>query len=166
MGRGWGEYLLLPLNRRGYDFAQVIEHMAYGTEGIYGIPTYESSTFIFLFILFGAFLEKAGMIKRFTDVSLGLVGHRMGAAAKVSVLSSGLMGTISGSGAGMAPGEDAVLQDGWWVWQPGTVVPDRHLAASGATGAGWRLCDGPTCHEIGRDAGAAIRIAPCPPPDQ
>jgi TRAP transporter 4TM/12TM fusion protein len=72
--------------------------MAYGTEGIYGIPTYVSSTFIFLFILFGAFLEKAGMIRLFTDVSLGLVGHKMGGAAKVSVLSSGLMGTISGSG--------------------------------------------------------------------
>ena len=94
----WGEYLPSPLNHRGYDFAQVIDHMAYGTEGIYGIPTYVSSTFIFLFILFGAFLEKAGMIRLFTDVSLGLVGHKMGGAAKVSVLSSGLMGTISGSG--------------------------------------------------------------------
>ncbi|MCV2880059.1 TRAP transporter permease [Sedimentimonas flavescens] len=94
----WGEYLPAPLDHRGYDFAQVIEHLTYGTEGIYGIPTYVSATYIFLFILFGAFLEKAGMIKLFTDVSLGLVGHKMGGAAKVSVLSSGLMGTISGSG--------------------------------------------------------------------
>lgn len=94
----WGEYLPSPLNHRGYDFSQVIDHMAFGTEGVYGIPVYVSSTFIFLFILFGAFLEKAGMIKLFTDVSLGLVGHKMGGAAKVSVLSSGLMGTISGSG--------------------------------------------------------------------
>ncbi len=94
----FGEYLPSPLNHRGYDFAQVIDHMAFGTEGIYGIPTYVSSTYIFLFILFGAFLEKAGMIKLFTDVSLGLVGHRQGGAAKVSVISSGLMGTISGSG--------------------------------------------------------------------
>ncbi len=94
----WGEHLPSPLNHRGYDYGQVIEHMAYGTEGIYGIPTYVSSTYIFLFILFGAFLEKAGMIKLFTDVSLGLVGHMTGGAAKVSVVSSGLMGTISGSG--------------------------------------------------------------------
>jgi TRAP transporter 4TM/12TM fusion protein len=94
----WGEYLPSPLNHRGYDFRQVIDHMAYGTEGIYGIPTYVSSSFIFLFILFGSFLEKAGMIKLFTDVSLGLVGHKQGGAAKVSVLASGLMGTISGSG--------------------------------------------------------------------
>ncbi|MDO5630264.1 MAG: TRAP transporter permease [Paracoccus sp. (in: a-proteobacteria)] len=94
----FGEYLPRPLNHRGYDFWQVITHMSFGTEGIYGIPTYVSSTYIFLFILFGAFLEKAGMIRLFTDVSLGLVGHRMGGAAKVAVVSSGLMGTISGSG--------------------------------------------------------------------
>ena len=94
----FGEYLPAPFDHRGYDFAQVVDHMAFGTEGIYGIPVYVSSTYIFLFILFGAFLEKAGMIKLFTDVSLGLVGHKLGGPAKVSVISSGLMGTISGSG--------------------------------------------------------------------
>ena len=94
----YGEYLPAPLNHRGYDFYQVIDHMTYGTEGIYGVPIYVSSTYIFLFILFGAFLEKAGMIRLFTDISLGLVGHRRGGAAKVAVISSGLMGTISGSG--------------------------------------------------------------------
>ena len=94
----FGQYLPSPLNHRGYAFEQVIEQMSFGTEGIYGIPTYVSATYIFLFILFGSFLEKAGMIKLFTDVSLGMVGHKMGGAAKVSVLSSGLMGTISGSG--------------------------------------------------------------------
>ncbi|SOC12777.1 TRAP transporter permease [Rhodobacter maris] len=94
----FGEHLPAPLNHRGYDLSQVVEHLAYGTEGIYGIPTYVSSTYIFLFILFGAFLEKAGMIKLFTDVAMGLVGHRTGGPAKVAVLSSGLMGTISGSG--------------------------------------------------------------------
>lgn len=94
----FGQHLPSPLNHRGYDFEQVIDHMAYGTEGLYGIPVYVSSTYIFLFILFGSFLEKAGMIRLFTDVSLGLVGHKLGGAAKVSVISSALMGTISGSG--------------------------------------------------------------------
>ncbi|CVI63704.1 MULTISPECIES: TRAP transporter permease [Agrobacterium] len=94
----FGEYLPPPLDHRGYGFAQVIDHMAYGTEGIYGIPTFVSSTYIFLFILFGAFLEKAGMIRLFTDVSLSFVGHKRGGAAKVAIISSGLMGTISGSG--------------------------------------------------------------------
>ncbi|BCH24985.1 TRAP transporter permease [Mesorhizobium sp. L-8-3] len=94
----FGEYLPAPLDHRGYGFAQVIDHMAYGTEGIYGIPTFVSSTYIFLFILFGAFLEKAGMIRLFNDVSLSFVGNRRGGAAKVAIISSGLMGTISGSG--------------------------------------------------------------------
>ncbi len=94
----FGEYLPAPLDHRGYDFAQVIDQMAYGTEGIYGIPIYVSATYIFLFILFGSFLERAGMIRLFTDVSMGLVGHARGGAAKVAVIASGLMGTISGSG--------------------------------------------------------------------
>jgi TRAP transporter 4TM/12TM fusion protein len=94
----FGQYMPGMLQTRGYDFGQVIEHMAYGTEGIYGIPIYVSSTYIFLFILFGAFLEKAGMIRLFTDVSLGLVGHLLGGPAKVAVISSAMMGTISGSG--------------------------------------------------------------------
>ncbi|WP_292979015.1 TRAP transporter permease, partial [Paracoccus sp. UBA5162] len=94
----FGQYFPGPMVTRGYDLGQVVEQMAYGTEGIYGTPLYVSTTYIFLFILFGSFLEKAGMIKLFTDVSLGMVGHRMGGAAKVSVISSGLMGTISGSG--------------------------------------------------------------------
>jgi TRAP transporter 4TM/12TM fusion protein len=94
----FGEYLPAPLDHRGYGFDQVIEQMYLGTEGIYGIPTYVSSTYIFLFILFGTFLEQAGMVKLFTDVALGTVGHRRGGPAKVSVVSSGLMGTINGSG--------------------------------------------------------------------
>ncbi|GIL02540.1 MAG: C4-dicarboxylate ABC transporter [Alphaproteobacteria bacterium] len=94
----FGQYLPAPFDHRGYDFAQVIDHMAFGTEGIYGIPVYVSSTYIFLFILFGSFLERAGMIALFTDIALGLVGHKRGGAAKVAVISSGLMGTISGSG--------------------------------------------------------------------
>ena len=94
----FGQYFPGALATRGYDLRQVIEQMSFGTEGLYGTPLYVSATYIFLFILFGSFLEKAGMIKLFTDVSLGLVGHKQGGAAKVAVVSSGLMGTISGSG--------------------------------------------------------------------
>ena len=83
---------------RGYGFDQVIGQLGFGTEGIYGTPTYVSSSYIFLFILFGSFLEQAGMIKLFTDFALGLFGHRQGGPAKVAVVSSGLMGTINGSG--------------------------------------------------------------------
>jgi len=94
----FGEYLPAPFDHRPYDFGQIIDQMAFGTEGIYGIPTYVSSSYIFLFILFGSFLERTGVIRLFTDVSLGLVGHARGGAAKVAVIASGLMGTISGSG--------------------------------------------------------------------
>ncbi len=94
----FGQHLPGPLAHRGYDFSQVVEHLSFGTEGIYGVPTYVSSTYIFLFILFGAFLEQAGMIRLFTDFALGTVGHTRGGPAKVSVVASGLMGTINGSG--------------------------------------------------------------------
>ncbi len=94
----FGQYLPAPLNHRGYDFDQVIGHLSYGTEGFYGVPIYVSATYIFLFILFGSFLERAGMIQLFTDVSLGLFGRTRGGPAKVAVFASGMMGTISGSG--------------------------------------------------------------------
>lgn len=94
----FGEYLPGVLAHRGYGLDQVVGQLAFGTEGIYGTPTYVSSSYIFLFILFGAFLEQAGMITLFTDFALGTVGHTKGGPAKVSVLSSGMMGTINGSG--------------------------------------------------------------------
>ena len=94
----FGQYLPAPLNHRGYDFDQVITHLSFGTEGFYGVPIYVSATYIFLFILFGSFLERAGMIQLFTDVSLGLFGRTRGGPAKVAVFASGMMGTISGSG--------------------------------------------------------------------
>lgn len=77
----FGQYLPAPLNHRGYGLDQVIGHMSYGTEGLYGVPTYVSATYIFLFIVFGSFLERAGMIHLFNDVSLGLFGAARGGPA-------------------------------------------------------------------------------------
>src|SRR6185437_1666460 len=94
----FGQYLPSPFNHRGYGFDQIVTHLSYGTEGFYGVPIYVSATYIFLFILFGSFLERAGMIQLFTDVSLGLFGGTRGGPAKVAVVASGMMGTISGSG--------------------------------------------------------------------
>lgn len=94
----FGQYLPSPFNHRGYGFDQIIAHLSFGTEGFYGVPIYVSATYIFLFILFGSFLERAGMIHLFNDISLGLFGGARGGPAKVAVFSSGLMGTISGSG--------------------------------------------------------------------
>ncbi|WP_210392520.1 TRAP transporter permease [Variovorax sp. PAMC 28711] len=94
----FGQYLPGVLAHRGYGIDQIVGQLGFGTEGIYGTPTYVSSSYIYLFILFGAFLEQAGMITLFTDFALGLFGHTKGGPAKVAVVSSGLMGTISGSG--------------------------------------------------------------------
>jgi len=94
----FGNYLPAPLDHRGYTLDQVVEQMAFGTEGIYGTPVAVSATYIFLFILFGSFLERAGMIQLFNDVAMGLFGSSKGGPAKVAVFSSALMGTISGSG--------------------------------------------------------------------
>lgn len=93
-----GEYLPGALAHRGYGFDQVINQLYLGTEGIYGTPTLVSATYIFLFILFGALLEQAGMIQFFNDIALGLVGRQRGGPGKVSVISSALFGTINGSG--------------------------------------------------------------------
>jgi TRAP transporter 4TM/12TM fusion protein len=94
----FGQYLPSVIAHRGFGFDQIVDQLFLGTEGIYGVPTMVSATYIFLFILFGAFLEHAGMIRLFNSIALGLVGRAQGGPAKVAVISSGLMGTISGSG--------------------------------------------------------------------
>ncbi len=93
-----GQYLPDPFVHRGYSFDQIVNTFAFGTEGIYGTPVYVSAAYIFIFVVFAAFLEKAGMIDLFNDFALGLVGGWRGGPAQVCVLSSALMGTISGSG--------------------------------------------------------------------
>jgi TRAP transporter 4TM/12TM fusion protein len=94
----FGQYLPDVIAHRPFAISQIIDQMYSGTEGIFGIPTMVSATYIFLFILFGAFLEHAGMINLFNAIALGLVGHAKGGPAKVAVISSGFMGMISGSG--------------------------------------------------------------------
>lgn len=73
---------------------------------------------------------------------------------------------VKGSGAGMEAGAGARLQDGWWVWRPDVApLPEVRLAASGATGGGWRICDvAASCHEIGRTPAAPLVLRPCPAP--
>jgi TRAP transporter 4TM/12TM fusion protein len=93
-----GHLLPPPFIHRGYAFEQIVDNFAFGTEGIYGTPIYVSAAYIFIFVVFAAFLERAGMIALFNDVALGLVGAWRGGPAQVCVMSSALMGTISGSG--------------------------------------------------------------------
>lgn len=92
-----GKYLPGFLNHRGYKLTRVVSHLFYTTEGIMGTPIGACSTFIFLFILFGAFLEKTGIGQFFIDTCNAIAGGASGGPAKVAVLSSALLGTVSGS---------------------------------------------------------------------
>jgi TRAP transporter 4TM/12TM fusion protein len=92
-----GPYLPGQLAHRGVDVADLVQHLYFTTEGVFGIPLGVSSTFIFLFILFGAYLEKTGLGQYFIDLANSVAGWASGGPAKVAVLSSGLMGTVSGS---------------------------------------------------------------------
>ena len=82
---------------RGYDWTSLSNHFFANTEGIYGTSVSVSASYIFLFILFGAVMSKSGMGQLFNDMALGLAGHTKGGPAKVSVLASGLLGSINGS---------------------------------------------------------------------
>ena len=92
-----GPYMPGFLNHRGYSLQRVVSHLYYTTEGILGIPLGVCATFIFLFILFGAFLEKTGIGKFFIDIANAVAGFASGGPAKVAVITSALEGTVSGS---------------------------------------------------------------------
>lgn len=76
---------------------KIVEHLWYDKEGVFGPAIGACCTFIFLFMLFGAFLEKTGVGQFFIDLANAVAGHRRGGPAKVAVISSALMGTVSGS---------------------------------------------------------------------
>lgn len=92
-----GPYIPGTFSHRGVDLELLIDHLYFTTEGVFGIPLGVSATFIFLFILFGAYLEKTGLGKFFIDLANAIAGWASGGPAKVAVISSGLMGTVSGS---------------------------------------------------------------------
>lgn len=92
-----GPYMPDMLAHKGVDIGELVGHLFFTTEGIFGIPLGVSSTFIFLFILFGAYLETTGLGKFFIDIANAVAGWARGGPAKVAVLSSALMGTVSGS---------------------------------------------------------------------
>ncbi len=93
----FGPYMPLGLGHRGYGIPRIADHLYAGTEGIFGIPMYVMSTYIYAFILFGAFLEATGGTKLFINLAYSLTGASRGGPAKTAVVASGLMGTISGS---------------------------------------------------------------------
>ncbi|MEK4027158.1 TRAP transporter permease [Pseudobacillus sp. FSL P4-0506] len=93
----FGQYFPDLLKHSGKDLEDIVTYMYLSTEGIYGIAISVSASYIILFILFGAFLNRSGMGQFFTDISLSVAGHTSGGPAKVAVVSSGLLGSINGS---------------------------------------------------------------------
>jgi TRAP transporter 4TM/12TM fusion protein len=86
-----------PLGHRGVSVEGLVQHLFFTTEGILGLPIQVSSTFIFMFLLFGAYLEKTGMGEFFIQLANSISGDSPGGPAKVAVISSACMGTLSGS---------------------------------------------------------------------
>ncbi len=93
----YGRHFPGLLAHRGVSLQRLVGHLFYTTEGVFGIPLGVSSTFVFLFILLSAFLEKTGLGQLFIDLANSVAGRASGGPAKVAVFSSALMGTISGS---------------------------------------------------------------------
>lgn len=93
----WGHLIPGALGHRRYTFSRVVEHMFLTPEGIYGVSIYVTATYVFIFILLGAFLTETGGGKSFIDLAFAITGRHRGGPAKAAVVASGLMGTISGS---------------------------------------------------------------------
>jgi TRAP transporter 4TM/12TM fusion protein len=93
----YGAYFPDIISHAGASFPEMCTSIFYKSDGVFGIMANVLATYVILFVLFGAFLEKCGAQKFFIDWPLAAVGHRVGGPAKVSVIASGLFGSISGS---------------------------------------------------------------------
>ena len=92
-----GQYMPDVIAHKGASLSKAMSHQWLYTEGVFGVALGVSTSFVFLFVLFGALLEKAGAGNYFIKVAFSLLGHMRGGPAKAAVVSSGLSGLISGS---------------------------------------------------------------------
>ncbi len=93
----FGQSMPDMISHRGLSLSRLISYHWLGGEAIFGIPIDVSVSFVFLFVLFGALLDKAGAGKYFLDLSFAMVGKYRGGPAKAAILASGMTGAISGS---------------------------------------------------------------------
>jgi TRAP transporter 4TM/12TM fusion protein len=92
-----GPWLPGFLGHGGESFLTLVDQQMLTTQGVFGIPTLVSATFIFLFVVFGSVMSHGGLLRFFTDGALSVAGSTKGGAGKVAVISSGLFGTVNGS---------------------------------------------------------------------
>ncbi len=93
----YGDYMPELISHAGDTFPELCVSIFYKSDGIFGIMANVLATYVLLFVIFGAFLEKCGAEKFFIDWPLAAVGHKTGGPGKVAVIASGLFGSISGS---------------------------------------------------------------------
>ncbi|MCE9682565.1 TRAP transporter permease [Halomonas alkalisoli] len=93
----FGPYMPGILGHRGVTFQSLVNHQWLTAQGVFGIALGVSTSFVFLFVLFGALLDKAGAGNYFIKVAFSLLGHYKGGPAKAAVVASGMTGLISGS---------------------------------------------------------------------
>ncbi|MDO5715553.1 MAG: TRAP transporter fused permease subunit [Tissierellia bacterium] len=92
-----GKFIPGVLGHNGFSLKRVLNHMFWGSQGIFGVGIGVSATYIFLFVLFGAFLKYSGFSELINDLALTAVGKTPGGPAKVAVIASAVMGMINGS---------------------------------------------------------------------
>ena len=93
----WGAYLPFAIGHNGFTLKRVVLSQFWSMEGIFGTAVAVSATYIFIFIILGAFLKYAGFGRLVNDLALSFVGGTAGGPAKVSVIASGLMSMVNGS---------------------------------------------------------------------
>jgi len=93
----FGNYMPEIIEHKGYNLAEVVNHQWITTEGVFGVALGVSTDFVFLFVLFGALLDKAGAGNYFIKLAFSCLGHLRGGPAKAAVVASGMTGLISGS---------------------------------------------------------------------
>ncbi len=93
----YGEYAPELISHAGDTFPDLATSIFYKSDGVFGIMANVLATYVVLFVIFGAFLEKCGAHRFFMDWPMAAVGHKIGGPGKVSVIASGLFGSISGS---------------------------------------------------------------------
>ena len=92
-----GPWMPDVIQHKGISISKAVSHYWLSTEGVFGVAVGVSASYIFLFVLFGSLLEKAGAGNYFIKVAFAFLGHMRGGPAKAAVVSSGMMGMISGS---------------------------------------------------------------------
>src|SRR2546430_1774229 len=131
-----GRWIPGILGHRGYGVDRIIEHMYFGTEGVFGIALSVSATYMFLFILFGAILGATGLSQLINDGAMALAGRSPGGPAKVAVIATGFMGMLNGSAVANAASTGAFTIP---VMKRAGYRPEFAAAAEGAGSTGGQI---------------------------